>query len=563
MYREVVIFYSGDDVNDEEFAQHLKVKISSFAEPYLMDVDQLERDDRAGLPRPDEFEGAPIYIISPSLLRNPAHREKLLASMPGPTTPGRNISWRPSFYICHDITFGEIEQNYPELEDLVADVLLGSEEHLDDLIEDLRQYLADVSRPDNPAERTRRRSYMVYIAIPVYLLGNVGAFLYSLSFISSIWLLSVLVLKVDPPAFEAALICHVFFAAGYSFSRIPSLDLWEYLGPAWKVSDDPEESDRSLYWNSGHPDSEYTESIHRKTVFKWMSAARAAQFRQLLTLGSLLVPGILFVKGTNLVGAGTIAFLIGLFMPMLRSVSLRYLENMLAWGYGMSDYEIKRIQQTFGDSRPPAGASRRTVHRPWLPRSPWIYGALWMPALQAKVFISHAWDDDKCIEAAGRKSPALVLYDIVTDLHLSCFVDKKEMTSKFANLRSELASELLSSTHFFVVLGPNVKRSKPVHREIRTAMQRRYTGLEPAIICIVEPEVAEELMKNETASEINFLLRTCPKLTYAEASDPQVIRHIIRQRCRQGLLQDWLALISPASALRGYLANETRSMTRR
>jgi hypothetical protein len=553
MYRDVVIFHSSN-ANDKSFAQVIADKVKPFAEPRLVDVDEQECLDQAGLPRPEEFEGAPVYVISPALLRQPEYRKKLIASTPGQDTPGRNIPWRQGYYICHGVTFDKIRDDYPDLQNLRDDVLIKAEEYLPTLIDELRQYLAELSKHASFPQRLGR-SVLVLVAYLVYALGILSMVAASLSIISALWLIGLLIFKWQPPAYQIVLICHVLFGAGFRFSEIPSLDFWQYLGPAWKFPDVVDEPGGSSQNASGHFDAEYSRQVHRQTISKWMKTAQAAQRKQLVVFAFILVPGLMSAWGTGLTGAGAIAFVGGLLMPVLWSISLRYLEIWRTWMYGMSDYEIDRTQSVFRRWPPPVGTTQWTVHRPWFAKSPWILGAQWVQAIQARVFISHAWEDDKNISVAKD------LYQIATNLHLPCFLDKKRMTNKFAAFRSRLANELLTSTHFFVVLGPDAVESPAVHREIRTAMQRWYTGLEPAIICIVEPARAELLlMKDDTVPEIKFLLSQCPKLTYAEACNQEVIRHIIRQRCRQGLLQDWLALLSPASTLKRYLSDEARSM---
>ena len=559
MLPKVVIFYTGDNADDEAFAKEIEAKLGSFSEPKLMDVDELERQDRAGTFRPEEYEGVPIYILSPTLLQQPEYRNKLIASTPGQNTYGRNFPWSQCFYICHNITLQQIKDDYPDLENLRFEAMIGDQKNLPELIGDLKKYLADTPQSVSLAQRISE-FFRIVVAFLFYSLGFFCTTVYSFSFISSLGLLYLLIFKFKQPTYELIFISHVLFAAGYSFSRIPFLDFWEYLGSAWKIYDFSE--DRANYMRNGHPDSEYTDRVHGQAVFKWMSIARVAGFKQLIILCFLLIPALLSVDGANMIVAGICAFFVGLIMPIFWSISWRYFDKWRAWGYAMSDHEIDRIQKIYKNTRPLIGVSRWTVHRPWSPRNPWILGAFWIKALQVNIFISHARKDDKYYENANHESAAQVLYQIVTNLHLPCFLDEKAMPSKFATLRSQLASELLECTHFFLVLGPKVKESQTVRQEIRTVMQRWYNGLEPAIICVVEPEVAEILLEDNTVPEINLLLRKCPKLTYAEASDPDVIRHIIRQRCRHGLLQDWFALVSPMSTLRRYVSNEISSMSK-
>lgn len=535
MYRDVFIFHSGDDPDDRAFAQTIADRIQYFAIPHLIDVDGLERQDIAGHVRPERFVGVPVYVISPSMLRDPEYRHKLVIG-----TPGRNSPWRWVFYICRGIKFEEIRNNYPDLEKLLFDVMVGDESHLPNLLDELRMYLTHV--PKYVGTMQRIRELLGFAAsILMVLFGSVFLWVYFLAFMSSFPLYYSMLVTGARSAFEFALAFHVLFAAGYSMTRLPPLDFWTELGPAWKVRERPGYGDPS---RQAHSDSECHVGVFRQAAAKWMKELNRSLLWLLFRLCFFLIPGIALVLGTDLFMPGIGIIIAGLFMPLLWSRSLRHIKKLAYREVGMSNDEMDRTTRFFDYFPPAAGMSMWTVHRRLL-------------EAPVNVFISHAWDDDNFTTAAEK------LHEIVTDFGIPCFLDKQRMPGKFTAWRSQILNDLLECTHFFIVLGPQTGEARGVHLEVRTTLQRWYTDLEPAIICIVDPNVADVLEEQkDIPREIKFLLNECPKVTYEEASNPDVVAHLIRQRRRQGLLRDWVTLTSPFGSLKQILHEEVASTYR-
>jgi len=527
MYKDVNIFHSGDDPDDKAFAQTIAERIRHFALPRLIDVDELERQDAAGQMRPEGFVGVPVYVISPSMLRDSEYRKKLILG-----TPGRNSPWRWVFYICRGIELDDIRNNFPDLKKLFFDVMVGEQSHLPNLVEELKMYLEYAPKHVSPTQRILQHFKLV-IAILMMGLGSLGYFAYYLAILSSLLLYFSLLITGEQSVYELALACHVLFAAGYSLSRFPPLDFWPELGSTWKVREHPKHASP---FGSTHPDSECHIGVFREGATKWLNTIHRSQFWLIFRLCLFIIPGMASLQGSNMIMAGIAVILIGLFIPLLWSQALKHIQKLAYREEGMSASEMERTARFF--SQGPQIIHRRLLQAP------------------VRVFISHAWRDDEFTPAAES------LYQIVTDLGLPCFLDKRRIPGKFTSWRSQVTDEVLESTHFFVVLGRSASNAQGVYEEVRTTLQRWFTDLEPAIICIVDPEVAMELDKQNISREINFLLHECPKLTYAEASNPEVVAHIIRQRHRQGLLGDWVTLASPFKTLKRVLHDEVISTNR-
>lgn len=534
MYRDVFIFHSGDDPDDRAFAQTIADRIQYFAIPHLIDVDELERQDIAGHERPERFVGVPVYVISPSMLRNAEYRNKLVIG-----TPGRNSPWRWVFYICRGIKFEEIRNNYPDLEKLLFDVMVGDETHLPNLIDELRLYLTYAPKHVGIIQRIRELLRFA-VSIVMMLLGGPFLWIYFLAVISSVLLYYSLLVAGERTVFELTLAFHVLYAAGYSTTRLPPLDLWMEFGPAWKVREHPRQVD---LLEKTHPDSECHIGVFRKGAAKWLKTLNSSLLYLLFRSCFFLIPGIAILQGTNLFMPGIGVIWVGLLTPLLWSRSVRYIQKLAYREVGMSDDEMDRTARFFDFLPPDTGMSMWKVHRRIL-KAP------------ANIFISHAWNDDDFTPAAEH------LYEIITDFGIPCFLDKKRMPGKFTAWRSQILNDLLDCTHFFIVLGPRIGKARGVHLEVRTTLQRWHTDLEPAIICVVDPNVADELKEQEIPREIEFLLHECPKLTYEEASKPDVVAHLIRQRRRQGLLRDWITLASPFKSLKQILHEEVVSTNR-
>jgi hypothetical protein len=159
-------------------------------------------------------------------------------------------------------------------------------------------------------------------------------------------------------------------------------------------------------------------------------------------------------------------------------------------------------------------------------------------------FISYAWHDD-----AETHMPAK-LSETFTQLGVAHFFDRKDVANKFLTWREHVAPALLSCTHIFLVISPGIKYGDAVLREIEATMHRWYLESLPAVICIAEPETAVRLREDPRVSlELRFFLTCCPLMNFEEARDARLLRYLITHTRRQGMLQNWLTVLSGATGL--------------
>lgn len=530
--REVYLFHAGDAPGEDDFARSIADRIRPFCSPRLINVDELERMDEAGAPRPKLHDGVPVFVLSPTMLRQPLYRQKLVTG-----TPSRNLPERAAFYICHGVTTDEIREQYPDMQQLLLDVMVGEEAELPALVDELKAFIEGT--PEQLSLWLRVWLLAKFAAANVVcVVGFIGHLAYFGAFLTAPWLSWALVSAGRQPSWEAAAACHVLYAAGYCVNRLRPLDLWPWLGPVWRITDRRP---------GGHPDSSSTFSSVLLALGPWRQTAEAARVMKFFALCLLALPGAAALARSGAPWAGGVALFVGLLMPRLWTGALRSVARLAYWTTGMSDKEMERMARSYSylgletvteaEYRQGARRGEQTAHRPWLRKPP-------------RAFISYGRRDE------ARTPAAAVLRQTLERMGVPCFLDTGQIKGRFVSWRVRLIDPLLDCTHLFVVLGPRVSEAQVMHREIRTALQRWYTELEPAVICVVEPEVAAALESEGVSPELKYLLHDAPKLTYAEAADAEVVSHLLRQRRRQGLWRDWLSLLRPRARLRQFLRNE-------
>ncbi len=474
----------------------------------------------------------PVFILSPGMLRPKHYRQKLVKA-----TPSRNLPGRMAFHICRGITSADIRAQYPDLRQLFLDVMVGDEVDLPTMVEELRAYIEHSPDRVGLAERLWMVARLLGANV-MYWVGAVGYYGYFVAFPIALGLVLSLLLSSGRPGLETAAACYVLYCAGYGTNLVRPLDLWPWLGPAWCIGARP---------LGGHADSVRALSGFMDAIGPWQRMADAARLLRFGALCWLVIPGASALVGSDWAWAGIAAFVFGLTMPQLWSATLQFFTRRAYWQLGMTDEEMRRTARFFSswgldtatafEYRYRGTRGGQLVHRPWLPRPP-------------NVFISYAWRDEE------RTPVARTLEHTISAMGIPCFLDTRRIPGKFASWRTYIVNELLDCTHFFVVLGPNVREAKVMHREIRTALQRWSTGLEPAVICAVEPGVAAALAAEDISPELEYLLHEAPKITYAEAARSDVVARLLSQRRRQGLWYDWLTLLWPAKRLRQFLESE-------
>jgi hypothetical protein len=158
-------------------------------------------------------------------------------------------------------------------------------------------------------------------------------------------------------------------------------------------------------------------------------------------------------------------------------------------------------------------------------------------------FISYVWSDEEKVKIAER------LDETLRGIGIPSFRDTRAIQDPFAAWREHISSALMRCTHFFLVISPRIKNGHVVLREIETVVQRWYLEMLPAVICIVNPEVARELRDEpQVPLQVRFILSCCPQMSISEAADPRQLRHIVEHTRRQGKWNDWLTMLSARAA---------------
>jgi hypothetical protein len=160
------------------------------------------------------------------------------------------------------------------------------------------------------------------------------------------------------------------------------------------------------------------------------------------------------------------------------------------------------------------------------------------------VFISYAWRDDAELRVSTRVAQALA------DAQIDHYLDKDAPDTKYGLFRQSAAGGVADCSHFFLVVSPEIVRGRVIMREIEMAMQRWAIGMLPAVICVVEPDIAARLRADASVPlPLRFLLTFCPQMSYAESFDKDVVRFVVEFTRREGKLHDWLLLLSPSTTI--------------
>jgi len=181
-------------------------------------------------------------------------------------------------------------------------------------------------------------------------------------------------------------------------------------------------------------------------------------------------------------------------------------------------------------------ASNPRVRRKWL-----------RPA--DRVFISYAWTNPhEAPEVVRSLAKALDMLDV------RYFFDKHSVPGSFAPWRQIVSLELLAATHLFVVLEPHLLQGDTVLNEISTAMERWETEVFPAVVCIVDPQVASAIQPSDDASQqLKKVLRNSARVPPEQVANAEMIERAIESHRFQGLARDWLTLVWPRAQLGGWL----------
>lgn len=570
MKERVQIFHAGDDPEDRAFAEAIARQLVEFAEPVLMDIDELDRQDDRGSDRPEGFRGTPIYVLSPSLLNKSWNRHKLAGSIPLLGRPG----WR-GFHICRGISVCQVLHNYPDLEELLDKVMIGAEEDTPEMIAELKEFLPKKRQIQN---RERIRAVKVLVWNQVRLLGYPLYLLHCVAVPIGVILLVTLLIGARVSGWwDIAASCLCLYSAGFLLNTLSAMDLWPWLGRRWILPQQALDVDFSTHFGAkmahtwmevlclaeprlGERHSVCSANSLRLVVRAWLGAARRASALRAWLFLSLAIPSLAAltyaVRFWPVVAGG--AFLAGFLAPGLNYRATSTVETYVCQLFGLSKAALNRSDEALGLDTQDVGLPEplgRQASRIIAAQSleSWRVRRRWFPR-KDRIFISYAWADE-------RHSPvAEVLARSLDSLGYKYFLDKRMILGHFSAWRGEVSRELLECTHMFVIIGPEAAQGRVMGREIRLAFHRWQTELYPAVICVVHSEVAQRLAVDEKLPfPFWLILRWCPQIGYEQAHRPELLAHLIRQRRRQGLFRDWLAVLEPTRWINYLLSAEMAS----
>lgn len=154
-------------------------------------------------------------------------------------------------------------------------------------------------------------------------------------------------------------------------------------------------------------------------------------------------------------------------------------------------------------------------------------------------FVSYVWSDEKLDKAATALDTRL------RENGTETFRDTRAIRDPFAAWRDQIAYALSDCTHFFLVVTPGIIHGQVVLREIDTVIRRWYLEMAPAVICVVDPDVARDLCANpQVPLLVRFLLASSPQMTPSEAANPDLLKYLVEYTRRQGKWGDWLTMLS-------------------
>jgi len=575
----VSIFFCGDDREDRELADRIAKAVEEYAEATLIDVDGLDRADERGEKRKEGFPGTPVFIVSSSMVSKDYYRAKLIDAAPLARMPGHM-----AFYICRGIRFSELKKQYPDLDPLFDQIMVGEEGDVDEMLDELQEYTSHKEELTRVPRGFLLKSVLGMVFLPA---ARVLYYTYYVAFPASI--ATICFLLISPPqriVWADVIACIALYGTGFCLNRLNALDFWPWLGRRWrlpsldaplgKLYSAPLDARSSFRWladlcplrpleDSSHAYS--TEEDLRFAVSAWFGLIRRARNLKLFQLLFLTIPAVAFLvdRPPTTWAWAVVSLMFGFVVPTLFLLTSDWIRKLAYLSIGLDSSELERTEEFFrpkgelmggaiqlkGLSHPQArqkhqeeswalihSAGSFSVRRSWFRR-------------RDCAFISYAWADE------AEQPVAEKLRGIVEGLEVECFFDRDRIRSKFSAWRSRVSLHLLDCTHVFLVLGRHVLGGQVVRREIQMSVQRWHTEVLPAVICVAEPDVVQQLRDDPTIPpELRFILDWCPRLTYEEAADPAVVEHLLRQRRRQGLFRDWLTLLTPLSTMRRTLTAE-------
>jgi len=554
--QDIHICFGGDIEADRVFADTLKVSLAlkAPASVYLFDIHEFERMQDAY--QHSAAVGTFIYILSDKLVSDDSVRSKLLMTGQKASIPGYMY-----FYICHDTTYKELRESYPEMEDLGDRVMIGDDNAVKAMLE---QAVAYACRRPKIMRRLRRLVAACFLPSHAgVLVGTLLPLLYGSAPI--VWLL--LFASASAPCIRAMVPDFLLAVAACQFvalliHRQRAFDFWPFLGSRlnctlsthacaqqstwmrsvlgfWAWSDDTHARNKKEVHEERCLTSE--QSLH--SLRAWSGLIMESR---LYTLTVLFAGGFaVFLCSRNIPHAEILVLLggmLGLALPPWVAWSQRLVKHIGYWRLGLTSSELDRTATFFRidslNDRFIGNLSylSHKMLRSWLRQKP-------------RVFISYSWTADE------KRGLAPTVHQTLKKLGIDHFYDKNNIRSEFAAWRASVSDALTSCTHVLLLLDDSMPANQVVDREIRTAVQRLHTDIFPSFICVAEPQtVASLLAKEDIPFELRWLLEWTPCISPQEATCSHILEAVIRQRTRQGRLADFATMLFPGKYMKLFLS---------
>jgi len=292
----------------------------------------------------------------------------------------------------------------------------------------------------------------------------------------------------------------------------------------------------------------------------WHDTALKALGWLLLRSGGLLIPAVLAAsRQESLLGAGLACLITGLLFRSVSAQADHRIARIHHRNAGLTDREFGRTDGYFDPTRPLnlgvvrlEGLPGSSSNRDQVLMDYWLrLQTLWsdtapsrLTRLKERVFISYGWTDPADVDYARE------LTDVLVSSRLPVFLDRREI-APFALWRPEVSERLFDATHVILVLGRAALKGQVWRREAKSVIRRWYTELHPAVICVAETETVDALRADpDVPVEVRFLLAWSPVVRRRDALRPGLMRALIRQRRRRGIINSWAAILCPPLALK-------------
>ena len=578
--RELVrIWLSESDPVARAFANRIADATRAYSQVILTDGNAVDVRENEIDPVHGRYAGIPVVVLTPSFVGNKHNRRKLVALS---RYLGSGVT---AFCICCGMTVDQLRKQYADLGPLFDTVMIGEEFHLERLLEELQYYM---SNREQILRENHRNPLLTSISMAITSLGYFFHLAHLAGF-PAVFVLTYLLFSdlLLPRPWEIGLAALSLYSAGLSLNMLPAFDVWPWFGHRWRLPRLADDHDFSTQygpqtaeiWASmlcqdkagraeGH--ALCTRDELRRVISTLLGFIRRTAFRRVFVLFVLVIPAIATLSYGGVAYTASFALLAltaGTLSPIAYYWATRRLQRDTLLTIGLTERELSRGNRLFGIQCEPSADEEMRENHPVLPTPiGWQVAHIISHQLLRSssvrrlwrqhpdhVFISYAWADEEELSTAGN------LAQVLDSMDCRFFYDERSIRLLFSPWRYAVALGLLECTHIFVIIGHRAREGRIMARELIATFHRWQTELLPAMICVVEPGALEDLLADASLPlAFKVALRWCPKLSFSECENPEIVRRVIRQRRRQGLWRDWLSLYDPPGAISRMLKQEER-----